>query len=331
MRIINTYPNFSNQGGAQDVSIQLGNSLNMKENYILTDTPKERICKAYRDKAIFLKFSLRNINRLISDDTIFISHHRKHTSILVLLNGICRKKIKLIHIAHNTFTDLKLFSFFPDNVIAVSSGVRENLIRHFRVKPNNIALIHNGLKDDFTEQNLPARDDDQIRIILLGRINSVKRQLEIARYAKGKLHTNIKFYFAGKGEDEELLKNEIADDVNFEYLGQINVKEQLPLFDYVCLFSEKEGLPLSLIEGLMFGKPLITNTLPAVLDVNKNTGFVFATLDELISGLNMLPDRMSADYGELSYNARQRYEKYFTEEKMISNYKKLLAKIGPLE
>lgn len=71
----------------------------------------------------------------------------------------------------------------------------------------------------------------------------------------------------------------------------------------------------------MYGKPLITNELPAVLDVNKAgvTGFVFPDFISFAKGLNGLPMPDSEEYQRLSCNARLRYVRFFTEEKIVVN------------
>ena len=159
-----------------------------------------------------------------------------------------------------------------------------------------------------------------------GRICPVKQQVELVRRTKGKLPHGIHFYFAGMGEDENLLRKEIACSTQYHYVGFLNIMENLEKYDYVCLFSQKEGLPLSLIEGLMFGKPLLTNMLPAVLDVNVpgETGFAFPDFEALVNGLGQLPKPGDSEYARLSRSARKRYEEIFTEERMIENYRHVI-------
>jgi glycosyltransferase involved in cell wall biosynthesis len=84
-----------------------------------------------------------------------------------------------------------------------------------------------------------------------------------------------------------------------------------------------------LIEGCMFRKPLITNDIASVLEVNKHgyNGFVAKNWNELINIFNSLPDPVSDEYKRLSYNAKRQYEEYFTLEKMIKNYKELIESI----
>lgn len=166
-----------------------------------------------------------------------------------------------------------------------------------------------------------------ICILLPGRICAVKQQVKIVEYCKGKLAPHIQIDFASVGDDRERLKQAIKDSSQFHYWGFVSMKDCLSHYDYVLLFSEKEGLRSSLIEGRMFCKPLITNDIHAVLDVNedKKTGFVYPTFEKLLEGLNQLLLSGSEEYKSLSANTRKKYVQNFTEERMIAAYKELLS------
>ena len=170
--------------------------------------------------------------------------------------------------------------------------------------------------------------DDMIKILIAGRICDAKQQVNIVRNTKGRLNNNIYCYFVGTGEDEEKLKSEIKNSHQYIYLGYKNIKDIIENFDYVCLFSKNEGLGLTLIEGCMFGKPLITNDISPVIEINENgkTGFVFHDFNSLVSGLNSLPGPDTEKYKKLSINARHKYEKNFQEHLMISTYKDYLKR-----
>lgn len=332
MKIVSIYPNFANRGGAQDVVIQLAKALNNENELpiVMTSTPKEQISPLYSDGIKFISFSLKNILVLKRQNVIFISHHRKSTSFLVLLGRIV-PGIKIVHIAHNTFNNLKYFTFFPKNIIAVSQGVKSNLIEYFKIPEENITVIYNGIKDiKWNGVSKPTVtnyvNNDQTKILMAGRICPVKQQVFIVQKTRTLLHNNICLYFVGVGEDEEKLRAEIGNSQQYVYLGYKNVRDIIDDFDYICLFSKNEGLGLTLIEGCMFGKPLITNDIAPVLEINEdgNTGFVYHDINDLIEGLNNLPVRNSSQYKTLSENARKRYEELFTEEKMIQNYKAYL-------
>ena len=329
MELISVYPNFANKGGAQNVVLQISKAFSGTNGIVLTNTALTKVVEDYKGSAEYRDFSLQNVYKLYKENPsrVFLSHHRKCTTKLMLIKWLFARRLKIVHVAHSTFNTLKLLSFFPKNIIAISSAVRENLLGYFKVKESKITLIYNGVPD--VVNNNHRKTDDVIKVILPGRICSVKRQVEIVRQTKGKINENVQIYFAGVGDDELALKNAIGNSFQYHYLGQIPIFDELQNYDYVCLFSEKEGLGLSLIEGLMFGKPLITNDIPGALDVNvKNvTGFVCESYDMLINCLNSLPSRETPEYDNMSKNARKRYEALFTEEKMIIKYRELLSKL----
>ena len=66
VKIITIYPNFSVQGGAQNVAFQLAEKLNdTSEIIILTDTPQKLIHSQYKRKGVvFLSFSWKNVRIL---------------------------------------------------------------------------------------------------------------------------------------------------------------------------------------------------------------------------------------------------------------------------
>lgn len=327
IRIISVYPNFANSGGAQDVTLQLAGKLNEETKpIVLTETRFLDIIPDYKERARFMPFNWRSVHHLANKHTIFLSHHRKSTTLLMIFSFLTGNKFHIIHVAHNTFTNLRFLCFFPKRIVAVSNGVKENLMSYFRVPEERITVIFNGKIDSRNNQHVKI-DSREIHILLPGRICAVKQQVDMVKMTRGKLLPHIHIYFAGVGEDVELLKKEIAGETQYHYVGFLNMTENLNKYDYVCLFSKNEGLGLSLIEGLIFGKPLITNKLTSVLDVNKEgeTGFVFQDFCSLVKGLNELPLPDSDEYRRLSQNARLRYESYFTEEKMIDQYEQLVA------
>lgn len=326
-RVISIYSNFANQGGAQDITLQLAHALNETDKTIvLTDTPLSKIDAVYKDKAVFEQFSMRNVIKYASCNTVFLSHHRKNTTFLEIFRIIAFwKTFNIIHVAHNTFSNLKYLSWLPKNIIAVSNGVKENLVDYFWQQPQNVHVVFNGIKD-FCQKSEQTKEDGVVKVLLAGRICSVKQQVELAKFLKCKLKDHIKISFAGKGEQAEELLRVIKDDKHFEYLGFIDMIQELPNYDYVMLFSKNEGLPLSLVQGSMFGKPLITNDIKPVLDVNKDgfNGFVCSDFESLLSTLNTLPLPSSEQYIKLSRNSRNQYLKYFEDTRMFNQYRHII-------
>lgn len=330
--VISVFDDFKNKGGAQEVVLQLATALNQDAKpIVLTSTPYSEIHPDYHKREIeFQPFNLKTIYRASRQGAIFLSHHRKLTSFLVALQKLPFISINLVHIAHNTFNTLRQLSFFPKYVIAVSNGVKENLESYFRIDANRIIVIFNGIEDFQSISLPPGKKNEEIYILWPARICSVKQQLEFVHASLGKLRSNIKIFFAGDGPDLSLLQNEIKGAPQYQYIGKINTRQEISNYDYVCLFSKNEGLPLSLIEGLCAGKPLITNQLTSVLDINsKDVGFSAPDFDQMIHLLNHLPQNDSCLYKERSVAARHRYLELFQEEIMLTRYRNFLNNLFP--
>ena len=151
MKIVTVYPYLWDRGGAPDLALELARELNTEgKPIVLTNSPSIHEC--YMNLNVeYKRFSLKNIWRYcFGDEIVVLSHHRKQTSILVLLNlFLFFNKLKIVHVAHNSFDNLKWACFFPKKVIAVSNSVKDNLVRYFGVKEKSIMVIFNGMKDHY--------------------------------------------------------------------------------------------------------------------------------------------------------------------------------------
>lgn len=79
---------------------------------------------------------------------------------------------------------------------------------------------------------------------------------------------NIHFLIAGSGEITESLKEEAKEDTKIEFLGRITDSERrsyLYASDIVCFpsITRNEGFGLALAEGMYFGHPAVTFTIPS--------------------------------------------------------------------
>lgn len=324
-RVVTVYFNFRNTGGAQKMAMRLAEKLAVDDSLpiVFTDTPAHDVHEAYRNRAVFKAFTVANVLKFAAEGYVFLSHDRKSTTRLMLLKCVCGRRIKIAHVSHNVFDNLRLLTILPKKIISISSAVTDNLKSYFKIKPDRIIYIPNGLPDWGVR---PVNDRESIKILLAGRICRVKRQIEIAGAFSRCDTSGISLYFAGSGEDVSRLQQIISGTSNIHFLGEIDMAERIGDFDYVLLFSEKEGLPLVLIEACMSGKPMLTNDLPSVKDVNvdNETGFVYDSLSKLTDSLSDLPKPSSKKYNDMSINARRRYERLFTENQMIDSYRDVI-------
>jgi glycosyltransferase involved in cell wall biosynthesis len=330
MVIINFYKSFIEYGGAEKVAIEIHKGLKQSgyQCFLMgNNSCKKNNSKYNIDKLEYIKFNFLQIFKL-KNSTIF-SHHRKNTTILYFLNTLFRLNIRLIHVAHNEFDNLKYFSFYPKEIITVSQRVKDNLISFFNVKPSNITVIYNGLPDLYDSTKDQYLLNEKIKILYAARITKIKGQVELVRKISGKLNNNIQIDFAGIGENYEELLTLTSEIDNFKCLGFSDLSLNLYKYDYVMLFSSNEGLPLTLIESCSFNKPIICNDVGGNIEIVKDgiNGFVVNDYLELLQLLNyQLPKTSSETYRKMSKNAREIFESKFLKNKMIDNYIKFIEK-----
>lgn len=312
------------------MALQLAERLNGSFPIVLISTPVAEVPEVYRRRANYQRLTLRHVKRLADGQTVFISHHRKTTLILLLFQALLFRKLPIVHVAHSTFVNLRWATWFPKRCVAISQAVRQNMIDYFKVPKKNITVIYDGVKDLANGRILAVPASEQINILFAGRLCKLKQQVRMAEYLQDKLPAHVQLYFAGEGEDKDALLDIVGKSGQMHYLGQIDLCKEITRFHYVLLFSEKEGLSLTLLESCMFGRPMLTNNIPVAVEVNKDgiTGFVYADFQSLADGLGKLPLPGSEPYKALSRNARKEYETKYREEIMVKRYEKLLDTIS---
>jgi rhamnosyl/mannosyltransferase len=136
------------------------------------------------------------------------------------------------------------------------------------------------------------------------------------------------------GPVEEKLRDQVNEIglKNFHFLGQLPDEDKFALLElcFGLVFPShlrSEAFGISLLEGAMYGKPLIScemGTGTTYINIHQETGLVVPPTTPLALRDAMLslwhhPD-IAQQYGQ---NAKQRYEKLFTADLMTDQYVKL--------
>lgn len=296
---------------------------------IVGNIPFDRINESLR---ISENDYIRLRNPFIFRNSIVIIHERRLLPFMWLLSHIPGLNIKYIYVHHNELYGNKKLSLFPKNIVAISDAGIRNLTDYFGVPRTNITKIHNCVRETSPCVTRTKRfDSNNITILYPARINSVKRQIEIVNYLKGRLDHRVRILFAGTGPQYEELKSQCEGLSQFQALG---FKDDIPLLmsnsDFVMLFSSQEGLPISLIEGAIFSLPLICNNVGGNYEIaQEGKNLVKITnWDELILTLNKLPLMSEREYNSLSQNSRDIYIGNFTFDIFKTKYTRMIELIN---
>ncbi len=183
-----------------------------------------------------------------------------------------------------------------DRLIAVSPEVRDELVR-LRVAPERkFSVIRLGIE---LEQRVRFEGDtaevrrrhgipaEKFVVGWFGRMTAVKRTEDLLTMLTGTRERGIDamLVLVGDGDDRRLLEQR-AHDLGIAksclFLGyQESVAEWFAICDAVILTSANEGTPVTLIEALAAGRPVVATRVGGVPDVVEDgeTGFLVRAAD----------------------------------------------------
>jgi glycosyltransferase involved in cell wall biosynthesis len=238
-------------------------------------------------------------------------------------------------------------------VVGVSDRVSAALRSHFWLDAGAVQTVENGVDVDGIETATGGRasarqalqvDDADFVIGLVANFRRNKNHLFLLRaFLKAfGTRTDTKLVFIGQGfpEDPENSGPDITTFISdhglersVSLLGyQPDVATLLSALDVFCLVSYKEGLPLSLIEAMASGLPVVATDIDGVRDVVQAgvNGMVVAPDD--VDALAHALTRLSSDPAlrrRLGDTGRQTARRKYSFARCLSQTEDLLASAAP--
>lgn len=227
------------------------------------------------------------LNSFIKENQIDMIHAQTRvTQVLAqYLKAVCQ--VPVVTTCHGFFKRRVFRRMFPcwgDQVIAVSSAVESHLIQDFKVNPNRIKLIPNGInvsqfKSLSREEKIILRKKfdlgDELLIGLTARLSDVKGQDILIKAFKKIMDKvpNAKLLLVGKGKLEKDLRALVQDlklhkHVIFRITTE-NVMEYLSILDVFAAPSRQEGLGLSILEAQASGLPVVASRVGGIPSIIK--------------------------------------------------------------
>jgi len=225
---------------------------------------------------------------------------------------------------------------FADRIIAVSDEVRDFQIRYTNTPPGKIVTIHNGVDVSVFENQIESGKAVRIELGLsesapvIGIVGRLERQkdhktfLEAAVRIKRSL-PEARFMIVGDGSlREELISRARALDLlpAAHFCGiRKDIPAVLAALDVLVFSSRWEGLPVTLLEGMAAGLPVVSTAVggvPGVVIENETALLVSPGNPEALAKacLAVLHNKDLA--GKLGAAGRQRVFEKYNMQSMIS-------------
>ena len=227
----------------------------------------------------------------------------------------------------------KIVGTFSDGIITVSK-YDSDLARDSKVVPvHKLHTIHNGVHE-YKHPKRVKRLDCEPTIIMVARFARPKKQLALLKALQKLKLVGWNVRFAGEGpllnEAINYVKaNQLCERV--EFLGDRNdVMELLQQSDVFVLLSDWEGLPLSILEAMRSGLPIIASDVGGVKEAVHQSinGYIIPKNNEaeLICKLSEILTS-SALRLEMGNESRKLFETHFTFKKMLDETDKYYEKV----
>ena len=227
----------------------------------------------------------------------------------------------------------RLLAYWSDCIITVSGTDRDLANRYHVGKPEKLSAIHNGIAD----MPLPTGEtgrQNTITFIMVARFAAPKYYAQLID-AAASIKAEFKLQLVGDGPLLDSMKRR-AEELNLskiiEFLGSRgDVDDLLANSDVFILVSDWEGFPISILEAMRAGLPVIACDVGGIHEaiIDRVNGILVPRGE--IAGLKLAMQELIADETlrqKMGKNARQRFEQLFTTSMMLQKIEGVYHSLG---
>ncbi len=199
------------------------------------------------------------------------------------------------HVFHSYFGPIKTALFKTierrlakrsDGIIAISAIQKDELVKIHKIANAekvevitlgfNLLKFHEALSSRAESRANLNIQDDEIAIAIIGRLAPIKNHkmfLDVVNIISKKTTKKIVVFIVGDGSERENIENQIklitkVDSLRIVMTSWItNIANFNSAMDIICLTSNNEGTPVSLIEAQAANLPIVATDVGGVRDV----------------------------------------------------------------
>ncbi|MDX1769999.1 MAG: glycosyltransferase family 4 protein [Planococcaceae bacterium] len=233
--------------------------------------------------------------------------------------GVSSKKRKIYLVLE------KVMAKITDCIITVSNYDKDLAIKNRVLHPGKVVTIHNGVIP-FHDVMIRRIDESSfVDILMVARFDAPKKQLALIKACEKLVHLPWHLSFVGEGsklnEVKQYVKSKEIDSRVYFYGSMNSVEEPLKKASIFALLSDYEGLPLSILEAMQAGLPVVASDVGGVREavINSKNGFLIPKQDQrlLMYRLGQLiTDARLRE--EMGLNGKALFAEKFTFERMLT-------------
>ncbi len=283
-------------------------------------------------------------NKINTNDTIFYSYWFNLVGSALIYFKIKTKNIKLVVKIHGyDFNQMryKEFNFHHrdfeltqlEHLISISKFGKNYIAKNYESNINT-TVIRLGTKD----YGLQKKKDktNTLKIVSCSSLIPIKRVHLIIEILGKIKDIPIEWTHLGGGILLDELKSRskmLSKNIKTTFTGHLNQKELIEhyknnYFDLFIHLSETEGIPVSMMEAISFGIPIISYNTGGVSEiVTKKSGFLINSVNDAEKHIIEIANKNSVETEKIRNSARNFWEENFHAK---NNYKKLVQYINKI-
>ena len=227
----------------------------------------------------------------------------------------------------------KVGAFLSDRIITVSEYDSRLAYQYHIADPEKIQVIHNGVPDiEICKSMEPSVN--QPMVIMVARFQEPKEHKLLVEVLSQLEHLPWKLQLVGEDGGTMPEVRRLIKQLNLEERVQVlgdrrDVSDLLAQSDIFVLVSKWEGFPLTILEAMRAGVPVVASGVGGVPEAVKEakTGYLVHSSLDLHRALSKLlgsPEQRQ----EMGEAGRKRYERYFTFEVMYQSTYRVYEEIS---
>ncbi|MAZ72120.1 MAG: hypothetical protein CMC70_03140 [Flavobacteriaceae bacterium] len=339
--ILYTIPNFKT-AGSQFVLLELYKRIDrtLFNPYVLVEKfPDIFPAEIKENERLFLtthvgkRSYITTLAKLLKEKKIHLLHSWDYKSNSIEALACKKAGVRYVYTKKNNAWSKRWFakSVLSSYIVYNNPDMKERFFSGILLK-NKITFIPHGV-DTLVFKPMPETGKSNKFVVgCIGVLGENKNQLLILK-ALTRLPPDIHLVCYGKGDEVyiEILKSYVTehnlqDRVFFKgFIENHEIPTAMAGFDVLVLASKNEGLPLSIIEGMACGVPVLSSNSGGgarYLLKDDAGGFIFENKNELVSQVLRLYDNPTLK-NQLGTQGRERVKRHFSIEKEVNAYKEL--------
>jgi glycosyltransferase involved in cell wall biosynthesis len=174
------------------------------------------------------------------------------------------------------YTSIEYFlAYFTESILCVSTSDYNRARDEIGISESRLKLIKNKILPMKRKKSFNQKGD--IKVMSVARFRLPKRNDLLIKAME---NINAELYLIGDGPLRKELEKQKNDKVHF--LGEIDSFDKFYKYDIFVLISDSEGLPLSAIEAMSAGLPLVLSDVGGCPELISGNGVLVQNMEQSI-------------------------------------------------